>query len=63
MCGFVGDCVDVKKLSADEKQKLEAKLQERKKYLEGRIKELDRAISKLGGKAGAKRPKRRKTAA
>jgi hypothetical protein len=47
MCGFVANCFDFDKLTPKEKKALQKSLEQRKKELEARVKEVTRAIEAL----------------
>jgi hypothetical protein len=51
MCGFVADVVDIEKLSAKQKQALRRELERRKRELQSRMGDLDRAIKAFRKKA------------
>jgi uncharacterized protein YukE len=47
MCDFVAKCVDIKKLSPEERKKLSKALQDRQKQLEKLVDKIQSTIDKL----------------
>ena len=58
MCSFVTDCLDISKLTEEEKACLEKYLQYRKTELQGMINDLQARIGKVNDAERALRPRR-----
>jgi hypothetical protein len=51
MCGFVGKIIDFEKLTDKQREALKKELEQRRRFLQGRVKELNRTIKAFGRKS------------